>query len=309
MLREYEQDAGTAVRSTHRSWLRHHVLSGLSAWQRSAAAITALSRTPRVQLLILHHVFRDEVAAFRQLVEQLSRRFDLVSYSRAVEVARTAGHERPCLAFSFDDGLKSCLTASRVLDEFGVSGCFFVCPPLIGEKDFGTISQFCRVRLKLPPVEFLSWDDVKGMISRGHEFGGHTMNHLDLGQVAESIAAEEIGACHDELRKRLGTVQHFAWPTGRFDNFTAQAGRAVFDAGFTSCAAGTRGCHQLPTSPVDARDICLRRDSLMAAWPWTHVAYFLAQAARAPLPASDTWPASWRDVVRGNRTREIRRAA
>jgi hypothetical protein len=61
-----------------------------------------------------------------------------------------------CLNFSFDDNNKSHGKISRILEQYGFRGTFFVI----------TSSMYV--------------DTLRGMIDRGHEIGSHTVNHLDL---------------------------------------------------------------------------------------------------------------------------------
>ena len=194
------------------------------------------------------------------------------------------------MSFSFDDGFADNLRAARVLEEFGATGCFFVCPGIVGERDPSTLRRFCADRLEFPAATpFLDWEQLEDLISRGHEVGGHTVTHPDLGQTPAERAAEEISRSRDAIRARLGTADHFAWPRGRWTNFTPQARQAVFDAGFATCASAVRGAHVSP-APGDLENLCVRRDHVVANWPLSHIRYLLARSSRRASARDNQWP-------------------
>jgi peptidoglycan/xylan/chitin deacetylase (PgdA/CDA1 family) len=279
---------------TLRRAARHLALNGLAAWDNVMTQATALSSN-RIHFLLLHHTHVHEVRAFRRLLDTLHDTYRFISYSEAV-VRILANRIDDCyMAVSFDDGLKCCLKAAETLEQFGARACFFVCPSIVGETDATVIQEFCATRLRCPPAEFLNWNDIEELVARGHEIGGHTMQHVNLSSVGIAAAEEEIGATHHTLSARRGVATHFAWPYGRFEDFSRTAAHAVFAAGFRSCASGVRGCHGAATSggivsPTKLERLCLRRESIVADWPQSHTRYFLSKSARRPLAIDDTWP-------------------
>lgn len=235
---------------------------------------------PRVQILLLHHVFGDEENSFRCLLETLQTRFRFITYGEAVDRIVHGTVDDAYLTFSFDDGLKCCRRAAEIMNEFGAKGCFFLCPPIIGETNYETVGRFCRERLWIPPVEFMTWDDVEWLQDNGNEIGGHSMQHLDLGQIPITQAQEEIAESFDVLTHRLGSVDHFAWPYGRSRHIRPELISYVFDAGYRSCASGERGCHVPRGGSINHRGVVLRRDTIVSGWPVTHIQYFLDRSAR-----------------------------
>ncbi|MEX0642674.1 MAG: polysaccharide deacetylase family protein [Pirellulales bacterium] len=251
--------------------------------------------------MLLHHVFVDEVEPFRRMLESLRLTHTFIDYSEAVTRILEDRVDDNYVTISFDDGLQCCRQAAKVLEEFGARACFFVCPPLVGETNPDIITRFCRERLHYPPVEFLDWNDVERLVDRGHEIGGHTMQHVNLNRVDSNTAQDEIWQTHATLRARLGEATHFAWPYGRFVDIYRAAIQAVFDAGFRSCASGVRGCHGPAQLPLNAatfspEQLCLRRESIVAGWPQSHVNFFLRKSALRPLTIDQTWPVALRPV-------------
>lgn len=260
----------------------------------------ALSR-PRVHFLYLHHVFDDEIEGFRDTLSEIARTHEFVPYSKAVDLVYSGKADRPYACVSFDDGLRTTYRAAGVMDDLGIKGCFFVCPAIVGEKDPRLVKRFAETRLHYPAMEVLSWEEIEDMLSRGHEIGSHTYSHPNMGDVTAEQATDELELSADVLRRRLGGVKHFAWPTGKWETFSALAGRAVFDAGYASCASAIRGCHVPRPSPVKPREVCLRRDHIMGSWPVQHNLYFLARSVLRANGNDYEWPSDWQSTVKHQR--------
>jgi peptidoglycan/xylan/chitin deacetylase (PgdA/CDA1 family) len=237
----------------------------------------ALSKN-RVQFLYIHHIFKDEEAALKKLLAKLSKQHTFISYTEAVNRILTGTVDKPYISVSSDDGLKNNLGAAAILAEYGISGCFFICPPMINESNYEKIREFSANRLHLPPVEFLTWNDVEKLLQQGHEIGGHTMSHPNLAKCDQSQFAYEIGNCYTEIVKHCGGVKHFAYPYGRYFHFTENARKNVFTAGFESCASAERGCHISPAGTIIKKeDLFIRRDHVLLNWPVEHILFFMAR--------------------------------
>ncbi len=275
---------------TVRDRVRHVALDVLSLGARLASE--RKSPAPHVQIVALHHVFPDEGSAFCRLLSRLQETYRFIGYDEAVDRILSGDIDDAYLTFSFDDGLKCCRTAAEIMGRFGARGCFFICPPVIGETDHNTICRFCHERLRLPPVEFMTWDDLDWLRSNGHDIGGHTMGHVDLATVSQMEAQDEISKSYDVLSRRLGSVEHFAWPYGRFHHIRPEVVPIVFDCGYRSCASVERGSHAGDGS-TPSRQVCLKRDTIEVRWPLSHILYFLDQSARRPLKPKDSWPSEW----------------
>lgn len=275
-------------------WARHAALSALAVKERVMGRTAAALRTPRVQFLVLHHIFADEVAPFRHMLARLARDHEFVGYSEGVRRVQEGDFPRPAVAISFDDGLANGLAAAQVMEEFGATACFFVCPEIVGVRDPRGASDFCIGRLHYPPAPFMTWDELAALRSRGHEVGNHTWGHANLGRIdptsQRAAFAEQIDRARAAIASRLGACDHFAWPYGAFMNITPAAAAAVFEGGHRSCASAIRGCHRAAAGAAKA---CLRRDHVLGRWPASHVEWFFARNAVRPAERESAWPEEW----------------
>lgn len=282
---------------TPRGALRHLALSVLAGSGRLLGRERAVASLPRVQIVLLHHLFDDEVANFTRLLRALATRYTFVSYSAAAHAARNGGATRPLLSFSFDDGRRSCLAAARILAEHGAKAAFFICPSIVGERNPEVVRRFSLDRLHYPATPFLDWAECEELLRLGHDVGNHTLSHLNLGRVSSEVSREEIESAREAIIARLGACEHFAWPYGGVVNFTAEAAAAAIASGHRSIASAVRGCHpaarddQRNPSPAPPSFLC--RDHVIAAWPVSHTLHFLARSARTARHDAGAWPRAW----------------
>lgn len=265
-------------RASVRDISRKVVLDLLGFTSEVTGLINRSSQKPRVQFLYIHHIFRDEEVLLRRLLEKLSKHHSFISYEEGINKVLTGTIDKPYISVSSDDGLKNNLRAAAILNEYGIKGCFFVCPPMIGETNYEKINKFSLQQLHLPAVEFMDWNDIEKLQQQGHEIGGHTLSHVNLAKCHDAQLAEEIGNCYTELVMHCGYVKHFAYPYGRYFHFTEKARKVVFSSGFESCASAERGCHiSLPGKLMRKEDLFIRRDHVLLTWPINHILYFMAR--------------------------------
>lgn len=281
---ENYRDVKAHIPAGARERARHITLAGLSLLRKGIGIGRLLSR-PRVQMLFIHHVFKDEEQKFDRLLERLAEHHRFISYSEAVERILSDRIDAPYIAFSSDDGFRNNLAAGRILKDHGASACFFINPQLVGERDPGTIATHCSERLSFPPVEFLDWDDVAALRSQGHEIGSHTMAHINIASTTTALVVEDMHRTREVLLSRCGTADHFAFPYGRVHNFNTAARAACASAGFRSCASAERGCHVRTGSVPDQATLILQRDHIVLDWPLDHIMYFVARNADRAKPS------------------------
>jgi hypothetical protein len=274
-----------------RARVRHSLLDVLSMTSGNEGKAAAWLKKPRIQFLYIHHIFKDEIAQLRQMLNHLAQHHQFISYSDAVNKILQGSIDKPYICISSDDGLKNNLDAGAVLREFGISACFFICPSMIGVTDAEKIAAFTKERLHFPPVEFLSWNEVDALQKQGHEIGGHTMSHVNIAGTPSTAFDYEIRECYEVISGHCGTPLHFAYPYGRHHNFSQQGRQAVFAAGFSSCASAERGCHIVgPGQTLTPEELLIRRDHIILAWPWRHIRYFLVENSKKANVQTNYYP-------------------
>lgn len=262
-----------------REQIRKRVLTGLAAVNSLNGLNQSLLR-PRVQFLYLHHVFHDEEQRLEELLQRLSADHVFISYSEAVARAISGDIDQPYITFSFDDGFKNNLKAAKILNDYNASACFFLNPAIIGEIEYNVIEKYCRNRLNFPPVEFLSWQDVEQIQQWGHEIGGHTMDHKNMAEISREEITRDLIQCTLILKDRCGQISHFAFPYGRYEHFSETGRKAVFDAGYQSCASVVRGCHFPHNKLIPHSELCILRDHIILDWNQDHIIYFIGRNAK-----------------------------
>ncbi len=272
--------------------VRYGVLDLLSRWSRWRRSPQAFQSFNGVIWLCLHHVTRAEQQSFADFVDWLQKNFQVISYSQAVQHLVNGTGSGPRLAFSFDDGLENHLAAGKILAERHLSACFFVCPGIVGKPVGPETAKFCVERLRISPTSFLDWSQIEQLKSWGQEIGGHTQDHLNLAQLTADQVIEQLSRSREILCQRLGGVEHFAWPYGRFTDFNLAGFNQVFELGYQSCASGVRGSHMTATSP-GANRICIRREQTEMNWPRAHCEFFLERSSQSPLADPGSLPANW----------------
>ncbi|MCA9189258.1 MAG: polysaccharide deacetylase family protein [Pirellulaceae bacterium] len=265
-----------------RAGVRRGVVEMMAAYGQWQGGLERVAGVPRLQILLLHDVRREEESGFSELLRHLQRHYEFVGYSEALRRVHDDRIDRPLMAFSFDDGIKSCARAAEIMERFGAVGCFFVCTSMLNHPSAAVRAEFCRQQLWTPTVEFLNWDQLESLRARGHEIGNHTSGHLRLSMLGEQQMIDEIGEAHWQLRSRLGHCDHFAWPYGQDRDFTPAAGRFVEQLGYRSCASGVRGAVTAVAAGQTVEGsgmIYLRRESVEAGWPLRHIDHFLVRSA------------------------------
>lgn len=280
----------TKIRTSVRATTRHAALDALSTVARlQPPARRALGR-PRVHFVYLHAVPQSQESRFSGHLDRLLSEHTPISYSDAVQRVTRGEIDKPYVCFSFDDGFASSSRTATLLSRRGISACFFVPTGFVGCSSVGEARQFFRTSDGVDETA-LTWGDLEAIREQGHEVGNHTVTHPDLGRAPPAQIEEEVGWAATELRQRLGDCLHFAWPLGRWRNFTPDARASVWRAGHISCASAERGAHT--SSPTSPTNLCLRREHVVADWPWSHVRYFMARSSRGSEVTTGAWPQSW----------------
>jgi len=119
------------------------------------------------------------------------------------------------VSLTFDDALAQQVSAATTLEKHGMHGTFFL----------------NTWRLRTPNVENMTAAQAKDLQDRGHEIGGHTLDHPHLTTLSRD--QQHVQICNDRANLlSLGfDVQNFAYP---FGDWNASVRRAVADCRYNS---------------------------------------------------------------------------
>ena len=272
----FERDFGEEIRYL----LRHKTLDLLSLKNKFFRDMEYLKK-PRLQFLYIHHVFKDELEKFDILLKSLSVHHEFISYSEGVEKLLKGEIDKPYIIISSDDGFKNNIDAAKILDRYGIKGCFFINPTSIGLNEFQQIKKFCNSNLNFPATEFMTWDDVESLLNSGHEIGSHTMNHIDISKHSLEQVESELSDSFQLINSKCGTVKHFAYPFGSYSFFNKAAMELVYSVGYESCASAERGCYFQQGTKINRNDLLIKRDHVVCAWDLDHIFYFLISNSKS----------------------------
>lgn len=200
--------------------------------RHALATVTPFPRQrERGRILCYHSVGQPEFgvndvtpARFRRQIElalELGYRF-----VAPAEIAASGGGPKD-LAISFDDALKSVLTAADpILREHNISYSVFV------------VSEWSEQKHDWEKAGVLGWDELGRMCEAGVELGSHSATHRDFGEIDLARAKGEFELSRCTMQERLGfTPDVFAIPFGQSRNWNEAADQAAREVGFNTIYA------------------------------------------------------------------------
>jgi len=101
------------------------------------------------------------------------------------------------ITLSFDDNLIEHYQAANLLDQYGMKGTFYVNSGRLSKSNI-----------------FMSVQQVQELQSRGHEIGGHTINHINLQSSSDFTRRKEVCDDKKNLENMNLTISSFAFPFG-----------------------------------------------------------------------------------------------
>lgn len=227
-----------------------------------AAGITGVYRRKfRSKLTIVaFHRINDELPGddgltcsaqkFEAFCEFFRKYFRVVPLSEQVAGCRAGADLGGTLSITFDDGyLDNFEVAAPILKRLGLPATFFVTTGFIGSRIIPPWDE----QLPRQPG-WMSWEQVRGLVSMGFEIGNHTDTHLDLGTAAPEAVRAELDVSSRKLTEALGTASRlFAYPFGGREHFSRHALQLVRDAGFICCASCYGGENGVSPNPFDLK--------------------------------------------------------
>jgi peptidoglycan/xylan/chitin deacetylase (PgdA/CDA1 family) len=175
-------------------------------------------------------------AMFERLCRFFMREFRVVPLRDIVERLERGCRLDHHLAMTFDDGYRDNFdNAMPILERLSLPATFFVVSDWVSRATVP--GWYGRAGVQYP---LMTWDQVRTLRRKGFDIGAHTRTHLDLGQIDEAGAWDEIAGGRRELEQRLeAPIDLFAFPYGRRDNFAEPWRDLVKAAGYRCCCS----CH------------------------------------------------------------------
>jgi peptidoglycan/xylan/chitin deacetylase (PgdA/CDA1 family) len=128
------------------------------------------------------------------------------------------------VAVTFDDGYREAAdTVATILNRYHVPATFFVIT--------GVLDANSRKNAKL--VNFMTWDDVRDLVSAGLTVGSHTVSHRSLGGIPSTEVEQELLVSRKRIGEELGTLpEALSYPYGTFRDVSEDISAAAKRAGY-----------------------------------------------------------------------------
>ena len=201
--------------------------------------------------------------SFRRQLEYVSRHFSVITFAQFLELARSEqprSWRAPFAIVTFDDGYRDNLTvAAPILENCGVSACFFVTTGYIGGS-----RRFDWVRAGRGDLPLMSWRDVRELRRKGFEIGSHTVTHRRTSELNDEALEAELADSQQVLGVELGeAVRIFAYPFGRLGDYRVRQ-REVVAKYYDAACVSIRGMNR----PDRLSLLELHRTSVSGEWSY-----------------------------------------
>lgn len=251
-----------------KSWLRP--LKALIGWVLFRSGLYKLFFRSKGAIVLFHRVddrfagnpISCSVATFRHFCHFFSRYFEVISLGELVRRLRAGQSVARTLVINFDDGYRDNYTqAAPILEEFGLTATYFVATDFIGSTSNSLWDEKHNLR-----SEWMTWDQLQDLRSRGFEVGAHTCSHPDLGMLSIEDATTEICNSKKALENKLGgEIALFSYPFGNEEQIRPENRMTVKDLGFVCCASAYGGIVLQEDDPFSLRRQPVSRD-LESPW-------------------------------------------
>lgn len=145
---------------------------------------------------------------------------------------------------TFDDGYVDNLAACDELQKRGMRATWFIVSGSVGQPPKWPADG-------RPAGRLLSAGELREMCENGMEIGSHTVNHVRLTDVNDTILMQELADSKAALEDILGnSVTSFAYPYGAWDTHCAAA---VKQAGYAAACTTRTGWALRDNNPYQLR--------------------------------------------------------
>lgn len=228
-------------------------IKNVAAWLMNATGIVSILMhktyhdNQMIRVINYHRTPKTELKTFEKQLKWYKKIFRNIDYSDfTLFMDGRLTLEKPGIILSFDDGLLNNYEyAAPLLEKYGFTGWFFVSTGLADG------------------VEYMTYDDMKDLVRRGHVIGCHTYSHHRMSENdTEEVLYHEITEAKQQLEEKTDSeIDIFCWCGGEEDTYTSKAQKIIRDHyrwGFMT--------NNEPVTPL-IDHYQLQRTNVEARWP------------------------------------------
>ena len=221
---------------------------------RSTMVIAAFHRVNDRQAMDGLTCSADKFESFCEFFRKHAR---VVALSEQVAGCRQGKDMSGTISITLDDGYRdNCEVAAPILHSLQLPATFFITSGFIGSR----VIPPWDVELRQQPG-WMTWDQVRSLVSLGFEIGSHTDTHIDMGAADLVSIRRELEVSKRKIQQELGIgTQLFAYPFGGREHISAEARQLVRETGFSCCVSSYGGVNEPGASPYHLQRIPIPGD-------------------------------------------------
>ena len=210
-----------------------------------------------VRVLIYHDVKTEkQIKLFKKQILSLKKEYEFISPNDLDKDFINTSKNK--ILLSFDDGFKSNRKlAEEVLNELNIKALFFIISDFVGVKKQS--EKYKKIIHNIYPSgpnkselsDPMDHDDIKFLISSGHQIGCHTLSHQMLSKISSlNELNKELISSKNMLEKDFDIkIKHFAFPFGTYDSIN-QNSLKILDKNYQFIHSGLRGNNKKTTKLI-----------------------------------------------------------
>ncbi len=135
------------------------------------------------------------------------------------------------VSLTFDDGDADNFPVGAVLKQYGMRATFYIPSGLVGRTGY------------------MTWEQLKNLQNDGNEIGGHTLDHVNIGELDATALRHEVCDDRQNLMDHGFRPVSFAYP---FGGYNEDAKRMLQDCGYSDGRTILGGPEKMPPSDAYA---------------------------------------------------------
>ena len=203
--------------------MKYKLLAGTILGNGLAGFISSIVNSNRLLIVYYHRVLPKEIMknlavndnfinteTFERQLELFSRKYHCVTDIDIAQSIKNGSRLDPrSVCITFDDGFADNYKyVFPLLEKYGLRAVFYIATS--------------KIRLNERNKEFMSWEELKELVSHGHSIGAHTISHQPLSRLSPEEVEMEIAGSKRELEDKLNIcVVSFAYPHGKAEDIPA----------------------------------------------------------------------------------------